>query len=80
MWKLAWSNIWRNKPRTLIVVSAIAFTFALILVSLGVSESNYTKMEKAAAEGAGGNLLIHGEGYWENQTNEAFIADPAPIL
>ena len=80
MWKLAWRNIWRNKPRTLIVVSAIAFTFALNLVSLGVSESNYTKMEKAAAEGAGGNLLIHGEGYWENQTNEAFIADPAPIL
>jgi ABC-type lipoprotein release transport system permease subunit len=80
MFRIAWRNLWRNRARTLISITAIALSYAMFLISIGFADSMYDDMEVAAAEMVGGNVLIHGQGYWESQTNEKFIADPAPIL
>lgn len=76
MLKLAWRNLWRNRPRTLIICSAIILSYALMLVSMGISEDTYTKMLDAAAEGAGGEVLVHGDGWWETQSSDIVIDQP----
>ncbi len=80
MFRIAWRNLWRNRARTLISITAISLSYAMFLISIGFADSMYDDMEVAAAEMVGGNVLIHGKGYWESQTNEKSIADPSPIL
>lgn len=80
MLKLAWRNLWRNKTRTLIAISAVAITYALTIANMGVAESMYQKMQKGAALSAGGSVLIHGNGYWDVQLNDVVLKNPSPII
>jgi ABC-type lipoprotein release transport system permease subunit len=73
MLTLAWRNLWRNRTRTVISISAIAFSFGLYLVSIGIGDASYTKMEQAAAKASGGTILIHGDTYWERQRNDIVV-------
>ncbi|MFP4599897.1 MAG: ABC transporter permease [Persicimonas sp.] len=76
MFKLAWRNLWRNRTRTFIVGSAIVFSYALMLVSLGISDDMYRKMMDAAAVGVGGEVLVHGDGWWASQSSDIVIDRP----
>ncbi|MBN1944765.1 MAG: ABC transporter permease [Bradymonadales bacterium] len=80
MWKVAWRNIWRNRTRTVISITAIALSYATLLVSLGFAEAVYGQMEESAVVVAGGNILIHGTGYWASQSGEFLIADPDQVI
>lgn len=80
MFKLAWRNLFRNRTRVFITVSAIALSYATFLISMGVQENTYEKMQKSAAVAAGGSVLIHGDGYWENQLNDILLEDADSIL
>ena len=80
MWKLAWRNLWRNRTRSLITGTAISVTFALMLITFSVSDDSYDSMLKAAAKTAGGDVLVHAEGYWADPVAERFLTDPAPLL
>lgn len=70
MWRLAWRNLWRNRTRTLITLSAISLTLALWLVSAGIGDAMYASMHDAAERTAGGTILVNGEGYWAQQTSD----------
>lgn len=80
MFRMAWRNLWRNRTRTLISISAIALSYAVFLLWIGMADSMYEDMEIAAAEAAGGNVLIHADGFWLSQTNEKYLQNPAGIL
>lgn len=80
MLKIAWRNLWRNKTRTFIAISAVAVTYALTIANMGVAESMYQKMQKGAALSAGGSVLIHGKGYWDVQLNDVVLKNPIPIV
>ena len=79
MWRLAWRNLWRNHVRTAITGSAIALTLSFMFVYYGTSASSYGKMKLAAARSAGGNILVHAEGYWDSQESSLAVQD-APAL
>lgn len=66
--RLAWRNLWRNRSRTLIVTSAISFSFGLMLFMFGLVHDAMEKMGDNVVEAVGGHVLIHGEGYWELPT------------
>lgn len=76
MWKLAWRNLRRNRVRTLITGSAIALSLALMLMSIGIADSMYQDMMRSAARTAGGDILVHAEGYW--QSNDLTVQMHAP--
>lgn len=80
MWKIAWRNLWRNRTRTVIIASAIAFSYGLMLISMGVSADSYARMEEKAREATGGSVLVHGEGWWEGQGSDVVVADPGPVI
>ena len=79
MWKLAWRNLWRNRTRTAILLTAIALPYALMIVSFGLIEDYLGKMSERTAETAGGTVLVHGDGYWRAKSNDIVIDDPDDV-
>ncbi len=79
MWQLAWRNLWRNRTRTLITLFAISATYALQLLSYGIGEHSYVMMKHSAVKTAGGSVLVHADGYWENRSGEFIVEDGEAI-
>lgn len=78
--RLAWRNLWRHRTRTLIMGSAVAFLYALTLVSLGIGDDGHRRMLEEAASAAGGDVLIHGSGYWATRASDRVIPDGSAVL
>lgn len=74
---IAWRNLWRNRGRTGIVLSAIAFSYGLMLFLFGIADYSYQEMGDATVSAVGGHILVHGEGYWEMPTGGQ-VVDRAP--
>ena len=55
---LAWRNLWRNKRRTWIAVSAIAFATLLIQALMSMQAGTYGPMIDGAAKFGGGHMQI----------------------
>ena len=79
IWRLAWRNLWRHRTRTLIMVSAVAGTYGLMLVALGINDNAHQRMLEEATKAAGGDVLIHGDGYWATRASDAVIPDAARL-
>lgn len=64
---LAWRNIWRNKRRSVITISSIAFgvLFACMMMSLQLGTLDH--VVDNAVKFYSGHLQIHQEGYWEEK-------------
>ena len=64
--KLAWRNIWRNKRRTIITASSIAFAVMFCGFMGAIQEGSWDKMIDNIVTSYTGNIQIHQKGYWEN--------------
>ncbi len=80
MWRLAWRNLWRNRTRTAITGSAIALGLTMQLFSMGTADSMYIKMNTAAERAAGGNILVHGTGYWDSRQVDKLVDSAAATV
>jgi ABC-type lipoprotein release transport system permease subunit len=59
---MAWRNLWRNRRRTIITLSSIAFGTMLAILFTGIGDSNWSRMiDLAARMGAGHVTLQHPE-------------------
>jgi len=75
MIKVAWRNLWRNRARTSISMAAIALTFGVWLCTLSMNDYVYGQMEHAAAQHAGGAVLVQADGYQLRPVNDRVIRD-----
>ena len=80
IWRLAWRNLGRHKTRTLIMTSAVALTYALMLVGLGIGDNAHERMLEEATKSAGGDVLIHARGYWATRASDAVMHDADPLI
>ena len=65
---MAWRNLWRNRRRTFITLSAIVFGMSLAVLMAAMQDRNWNDMiELAARLGAGHATLQHPE-YLDNPT------------
>lgn len=80
IWRMAWRNLWRHRTRTLIMASAVAFSYALFLVSMGMGDDGHRQMLEKAAEMAGGDVLVHGEGYWDQRSSDRVLRRPDAVM
>jgi ABC-type lipoprotein release transport system permease subunit len=63
--RLAWRNIWRHRRRTIIVITSIAFTMALMMLYDGMIAGFTDAIYSNAIKVLGGNIQIHAAGYHE---------------
>ncbi len=80
LWRIAWRNLWRHRTRTLTMTSAVAFSYGLCLFSMGLGDDGHQQMLDEAAEGAGGEILVHADGYWESKSSDLLIRDASGVL
>lgn len=55
---MAWLNLWRNRRRTLLTLSSIAFGVMLAILFTGIGDSNWREMIDLAARLGGGHVSI----------------------
>jgi len=65
--KLAWRNIWRNKRRTIITLSSIAFAVFFSVIMQSMQLGSYERMIENVVKFYTGYVQIHSEGYWEEK-------------
>jgi len=65
---LAWRNIWRNKRRTIITSSSIAFALLFALFMRGFQIGSYGNMIDNLVQAYTGYIQVHAKGYWNDQT------------
>jgi putative ABC transport system permease protein len=68
--KLAWRNIWRNRHRSLITMSAIGSAVLLAIVTVSLQQGVFDNLVKNLVSLYTGYVQVHGKGYWEEQTLE----------
>lgn len=66
--KLAWRNIWRNRNRSLITMSALACAVLLAVVTVSLQKGVFDNLVKNLVSLYTGYIQVHAKGYWEEQT------------
>ncbi|TVR03519.1 MAG: ABC transporter permease [Deltaproteobacteria bacterium] len=75
MWTLAWRNLWRHRARTLIVGSAIALSYALFLILIGIEDHSGEEMSAKAEDFVGGALRVEGGEFTAMRTLDHLVPD-----
>ena len=65
--KLAWKNLWRNKHRTTISVSAMFFAVILSVSASSLQEGVFDNFIKNMVGYYTGYIQVHLKGYWDHQ-------------
>jgi putative ABC transport system permease protein len=78
---LAWKNLWRNKIRTLITMSAIFFAVILSVFASSLKEGIFDNLVKNVVSFYTGYVQVHKKGYWEEQIldNGLFFNDSTKL-
>lgn len=75
IWRMAWRNLWRNRTRTLILGSVIAFAYGFTLIGLSIGDDSHDRMLDDAIRAAGGQILVHADGFWATRAGDLVVAD-----
>ena len=66
--KMAWRNIWRNKRRSLITISSIAFAVLFACALMSMQYGSMTHMVDNAVRFYSGHIQVQQTGYWDERT------------
>lgn len=73
LWKMAVRNLWRNRRRTLLTMSALIISVALLILSLGVFSGMFADMLASATQQYHGHLVISKISYQDQrQLHDSF--------
>jgi ABC-type lipoprotein release transport system permease subunit len=73
--RLAWRNVWRNKRRSAIMLTAVVVGIAGVVLSMAVNNGMIFQMVDTAIATELGHVQIHAPGYEENPGLEVRFAD-----
>jgi len=62
---IAWRNLWRNRRRTIITLSSIAFGLLLAILATGLGDKSWTSLIDLAARMSGGHVTLQHPDYLE---------------
>ena len=67
LFRLAWKNIWRNRRRTLITLTAIAFSIMLVQALHNLSFGVYAGMVDSGVRAGTGHIAVYRNNYLESR-------------
>ena len=79
LWRMTWRNLWRHRARTLTMMSAVALSYALMLIAFGINDDGHGRMLREAAIAAGGDVLVHGKEYWATRASDIVVRDAEAV-
>ncbi|UTW63399.1 ABC transporter permease [bacterium SCSIO 12741] len=77
--RLAWRNLWRNRRRTLITISSIAFAVVIAVVMRGFQLGTYDSMIEGTLRTSSGHVQIQHKDFFDDASIE-HIFDYTPEL
>jgi len=77
--KLAWRNLWRNKLRTAIMLSAMAFGLIGVVTMIGFMNGMYGNMIDNAISWQTSHVQVHHQGFVDNPEINLTIVEPERI-
>lgn len=80
LFALAWRNIWRQKTRTIITLSSMGFTSALLVLVLSVQLGMYETMKNNSLALFDGFAQIERSGYSDDPELGKSISDPEALI
>ncbi|MCO4763116.1 MAG: hypothetical protein KC502_16485, partial [Myxococcales bacterium] len=80
MFVIAWRNLWRNRVRTLILITAIGGSYGLSLFSIGMGDDMHGRLADKAGEVAGGHVLVHAKGFHADREPNQTLAAPKALM
>jgi ABC-type lipoprotein release transport system permease subunit len=78
--KLAWRNLWRNKRRTIITATSIAFGILLTIVFTSLSDGSYGRMIDIAADMASGHITVEPAEYRDHPGTDKVISNTGELM
>lgn len=73
--KMAWKNLWRNRRRTIITLSAIAFSIMLVQALDNLSYGVYAGMVDSGVRAGSGHIAIYRSNYLESRDESLQFKD-----
>jgi ABC-type lipoprotein release transport system permease subunit len=80
LFTLALRNIWRNKRRSLLTLSAMVVSSSLLILSLGIFAGTLRDMLASATEQYHGHLVVSGKGYQSDRDMYIHFTPRAKLL
>lgn len=82
MWffKMAWRNLWRNRRRTLLTASALAFSVVMMSLAMGLMDAMMDKVVRTATLSSIGHAQIHDANYAKTKDETIAIKDAKALL
>ena len=75
LFSLAWKNIWRNRRRTIITLTAIAFSIMLVQATHNLSFGVYAGMVDSGVRAGSGHIAIYRNNYLESRDETLHFRD-----
>ena len=72
-WRLAWRNLWRNRKRTLITASTLAFGYLASVTMIGIWHGIVAEMIETGTNLVSGQLQLHAPDYYPERSMYATL-------
>ncbi|MEN8686659.1 MAG: FtsX-like permease family protein [Desulfuromonadales bacterium] len=79
LFRLAWKNIWRNRRRTIITLTAIAFSIMLVQAVHNLSYGVYAGMVDSGVRAGTGHIAIYRNNYLESRDEILHFRDASLV-
>lgn len=78
-WRIAWRNLWRNRRRTLLTASALAFGYLAAVLMVGVSDGMTAEMIRNGTGLVTGQIAVNAHGYRPERSLYATIGGDSGV-
>jgi putative ABC transport system permease protein len=80
LFKMAWRNLWRNRRRTLVTISAMSFALFVMIVYTGMLGGYMIGMERSILDLEMGDVQVFAQDFRDNPSIYTTIDDPEALL
>jgi ABC-type lipoprotein release transport system permease subunit len=77
--KLAWRNLWRNRRRTVLTLSAMVLASSLLILILAISEGMFEDLLRSTTRQYTGQAVVCGEAYRRDDDFYTFVRQPGRV-